>query len=263
MSVVCKREESFIFFQLSLPFFTPFDDVGKLDCLPSVVRRYNNHLEETLEPRCNKNYHQQQRTIKYWEENQTHEFNEGRPISPTSSGQGREKSIDLRINYNFASIISITLWRELCLSHIPKETLGISFQFGLISNSANFLKQPEPVCRSTDPSTGRPCRSTVPNRELSTLGRSTGRSTALFLRSTGRGRPLQSVHIGAQQSTGPVVRSTAAVCARWCTTVDQAGRPCCCCWFPAAADSLALLVLVDFLDFLPLFLQFSTSVKIS
>ena len=127
--------------------------------------------------------------------------------------------------------------KGLCLSYIPKENpRRISFLIGLVSNSENFPNQPEYACRSTgrstDPSTGRPCLSTVPNRELGNVSRSTGRSTALLLRSTGR--------------------SIATACARLCTLVHT-GRP------GRSTGPLLLLllllircflVIVDFLDFL-------------
>ena len=52
--------------------------------------------------------------------------------------------------------------RALPLSYTQKKTLGISFQFGLNSNLANFSKQPEPDYRSTGRPTDPRHRSTVP-----------------------------------------------------------------------------------------------------
>ena len=63
-----------------------------------------------------------------------------------------------------------------------------------------------PVDRSVD---------RVPNRELGTFSRSTARSTDLFLR---------------------------ACCARLCTTVDRAGRPCACSCRRSTARSTVLLL---------------------
>jgi len=86
-----------------------------------------------------------------------------------------------------------------------------------------FRVQPRSVCRSTgrstDPSSGRLCRSTVPNRELGHVSRSIGRSTDSFCGRPG-GRPRWPVHVGAHRSTA------------WSTGV------CCCCSF-ALASSLS------------------------
>ena len=123
--------------------------------------------------------------------------------------------------------------RALPLSYTQKKTLGISFQFGLNFNSANFQKQPEPDCRSTDPR----YRSTMP-----------------VDRASPRVRHFQSVdrynlvHVGAQRSTGPVDRAAAAAASQRSTgPVDRDAA--------AVATSLLLLLLnlwiiVDFLDFL-------------
>ena len=122
--------------------------------------------------------------------------------------------------------------------------------------------------------TGRPGRSTVPNRELGTFSRSTGRSTDLLLRSTGpvdRYCLVHVVHVLALRSTGPVDCASASADGR------PPGRPCACFCRQSTGRSTVLLLkhcfccycseILDFvirrlfLDFLPL--QFSTSVKIS
>ena len=138
--------------------------------------------------------------------------------------------------------------RALPLSH-TQENPKNQFPYWTDFQFTTFQKQSESDCRSTgrstDPSTGRPCRSTVPNRDLCPFSRLTGgrpapsavdravdRSPSAVDRT---GRPLQPVHVGAQRSTGPVDRAAAA-----------------------AADSLLLLlmipclVFVDFLNFLSL-----------
>ena len=125
---------------------------------------------------------------------------------PTSSGQGREISLliliintNCKLTYEEDSA-SLIYPRKPYENQIP---YWAAFQFRRLSEFNP--DQPRFVCRSTgrstDPSPSRPCRSTVPNRELGNVSRSTGRSTVLLL------------------------RSTAAACARWYTPVDRSGRP--------------------------------------
>ena len=110
----------------------------------------------------------------------------------------------------------------LPLLYTQENPRRIRFLIGLDSNSENFPNQPEYACRLTDPSTGRPCRSTVPNSEL-----------------------------------GNVSRSTAIAYERWCTPVDRPGRPVLLLLLLLILH--CFLIVVDFLDFLAtssLFLQF-------